>query len=94
MWERIEGDQGQQWRWSKSIDQMINSKTGQMFNIQDVVLWQIDEENEQGFSRVLEKRFKWQKENVHIDIDRSWGKINGQVIGMYKAYQGQIKVSN
>ena len=67
------------------MDQLINSKTAQKLNINGLVLWQIDEQNKTGFSRLLAKGFKWQEEDAPLAVYRNWDQTNGQTMGLHKA---------
>jgi len=89
MWERINGDLSQQWRWNKNKDQLINSKNGELLEVQGLVLWTLGEADEKGYSRLIAKGMKWTNLDERRAIDRGWKRENGQVMWTYNEHLGR-----
>jgi len=86
MWERIDGNVVQQWRWNGDKTQLINSKNGQLLNVDGLVMWTLGEPNNKGYSSLSAKGMDWNGEPRVMD--RGWTRENGINFGTYKEHKG------
>ena len=69
------------------MEQLVNSRTSQVLEVAGLALWQLGEEDQQGFSTLVGKEVQWSNaEPVSVVMDRGWGEKNGKTIGLYKEH--------